>query len=778
MATAPTFQAQGTGASAGAASLTVNWPASHAIDDIAFLVVESQGNAPTLSTPAGFAAVTSLTTTGTRLDVWWCRATSSSMTSPVVAANTDHTVAQIITFRGAMKTGTPYEGLQTTVNATSSTTQTNPAVTTSGANKLIIGFLSSATDSSSAWHTSQTNAALTGLTERADFANNTGNGGGIAAWSGVLASAGSSGTTSNSITSTASCLATIALIGHDTVTAQVATASFSGVAGDAIEGGVTVTAQVGTATFDGVPGAADPGSPGGGDTVTAQIGTASFSGLAGTPTPGAATVAAQVAAAAFNGVAGTSTPGAVAQAAQVGTGAFSGVAGTPNPGGVSRTAQVATTAFSGVAGTATPGAATQTAQVGAATFTGVAGSSASGPVTQTAQIGAAAFTGVAGSASAGGGGPQTVTAQVGAATFTGAAGTSIPGGVSKAAQVGTGTFYGAPAQHGNALVTYQGSDVVNNSSASIANIAAVDALRDDFEWVGKFQIDSRGRKPPNWIGMKAGAVARGFISGASPQLWINDGTTPASVASSANLPATQVDGSTAIWMKLTHSGGVAKWWTAPATTNPGEAEPVGGTWTQLGTDRPFVKTISAGSNGAAHFMMAYGAGLAENGGGYLYRMIVRDGVGGTTLFDIDFSKAAPGAASFTEAISGRIVTIGSGASINMNPVTAVTVPAQIASATLTSVAGAVTAGPTTKVAQVAAAAFTGVPGSFRAAAVGGHGTATIATIGTATATVAEVVEGAAVLALVGAASVTTRQPDSVTAAFAAVGSATAEVVPT
>jgi len=433
VATAPTFQAAGT----GTAGTSPAWPA-HQVDDIAFLIVEGQANAIALTTANGFVNITNLTATGTRLAVYWCRATSSSMPAPVLAANSDHNVSQIITFRGCRKTGNPYDQTATSTNSTASTTLTLPGVTTTGDNHLIVGFMSSATDSSSAWHTAQSNANLTGLAERADFANNTGDGGGVAAVSGLKVSAGATGTTSNTVTSTTTCMLTLSLVGHDTVNAQVATGTWSGIPGTLTPGGVTVPAQIATGTFEAIPGAPDPGTPaGGGDTVNAQVATASWSAVPGTPTTGGVTVTAQVATATWAAVAGTITPGGVTVAARVATTAWSGVAGASTPGGATVTAQVATAAWSGVAGvpsagggspqtvtaqvaaaswssvagTATPGAAVRGAQVATGTWSPIAGIVMVGGVTVVARPATGTWTPVPGTILAGGGGPTTVVAQ-------------------------------------------------------------------------------------------------------------------------------------------------------------------------------------------------------------------------------------------------------------------------------------------------------------------------------------------------------------------------------
>src|SRR5512139_1502506 len=82
-AAAPTFQAAGA-AVTGTGNVTPTWPA-HQAGDVALLFIESTGgDAANLSAPAGFAAVanspqaTGGGATGTRLTVYWARATSAA----------------------------------------------------------------------------------------------------------------------------------------------------------------------------------------------------------------------------------------------------------------------------------------------------------------------------------------------------------------------------------------------------------------------------------------------------------------------------------------------------------------------------------------------------------------------------------------------------------------------------------------------------------------------------------------------------------------------------
>jgi len=213
----PTFQAAGTAVSSiGTASPA--WPA-HEINDVALLFVESTGGqAATLSAPAGFVALTNSPqatgagTAGTRITVFWARATSSSMSTPTIADAGNHVYAQIITYRGVITTCNPFDITGGGVKAVASTSVTVTGVTTTVADTLIVQAVARDNASAAAQFNSQTNANLTSIAERADAGTAQGNGGGFAVWDGVMAAAGATGdTTANIDNSVVNAFLTIAL---------------------------------------------------------------------------------------------------------------------------------------------------------------------------------------------------------------------------------------------------------------------------------------------------------------------------------------------------------------------------------------------------------------------------------------------------------------------------------------------------------------------------------------------------------------------------------------
>jgi len=211
-AAAPAFQAAGAAVS-GTGSVTPAWPA-HAVNDVALLFCESAGGqAVTLSTPNGFAAVanspqsTGAGTAGTRISVFWARATSTSMAAPVVADPGDHVYCRILTYRGVITAGNPWDvtggGVKDQVTVS--------GVTTTVLNTRVVQIVARDDDSAAAAFSAQTNANLTGITERSDAGTTSGNGGGFAIWDGVMAAAGATGNTTATVTSSVHAFLTIAL---------------------------------------------------------------------------------------------------------------------------------------------------------------------------------------------------------------------------------------------------------------------------------------------------------------------------------------------------------------------------------------------------------------------------------------------------------------------------------------------------------------------------------------------------------------------------------------
>lgn len=213
----PVFQAAGTALN-NATSVSPAWPA-HAVDDVALLFCESAGGRPqTLATAATFAAVTGSPqttgagTAGTTLGVWWARATSAAMAAPTITVASDHIYCQIITFRGVVDTGNPWDVTLGGTKPAASTSVTVTGVTTSTDNTLIVQAVARDNDAAGASFSAETNANLSGITERSDAGTTTGLGGGIGVWDGAMATAGATGDTTATVTSSINAFLTIALL--------------------------------------------------------------------------------------------------------------------------------------------------------------------------------------------------------------------------------------------------------------------------------------------------------------------------------------------------------------------------------------------------------------------------------------------------------------------------------------------------------------------------------------------------------------------------------------
>jgi hypothetical protein len=133
------------------------------------------------------------------------------MSSPVVADPGDHVYGRILTFRGVVTTGTPWDVTAGGTKASASTTTTFEAVTTTVADTLIVLAASRGDDASGAEWSGWTNANLSSLTEQSDGGTTSGNGGGIGVATGVQSLAGNTGQTTATVTSSVDGHITIAL---------------------------------------------------------------------------------------------------------------------------------------------------------------------------------------------------------------------------------------------------------------------------------------------------------------------------------------------------------------------------------------------------------------------------------------------------------------------------------------------------------------------------------------------------------------------------------------
>jgi hypothetical protein len=164
------------------------------------------------------------------------------MASPIIASLADHTHAVIVTFRGVITSGDPFDTPVGGVKAATSTAATLPALTTTVAESLVVLGITKDSDSAAAWVTSMTNANLTSLTERYDAGTALGLGGGIGVYTGIKATAGSTDTTVATIVTAINAYQVFALKPAVPVVAQSAFRLYE----DGTESGSTVIAAQNT----------------------------------------------------------------------------------------------------------------------------------------------------------------------------------------------------------------------------------------------------------------------------------------------------------------------------------------------------------------------------------------------------------------------------------------------------------------------------------------------------------------------------------------------------
>lgn len=145
------------------------------------------------------------------------------------------------------------------------------------------------------------------------------------------------------------------------------------------------------------------------------------------------------------------------------------------------------------------------------------------------------------------------------------------------------------------------------------------------------------------------------VSGGTLRLTLSANGTAATDATSSTA-MTQGNG-TAIWARATwvQATGVVQFFTAAYS------DTVPTVWTQLGTDQSIVLASLFNSNQAVTI------GASDGGGslpflGEIYRTIIKNGVGGTTVFDANFSTHPSGSTTFAEGANNATVTINTSGS--------------------------------------------------------------------------------------------------------------------
>lgn len=235
-----------------------------------------------------------------------------------------------------------------------------------------------------------------------------------------------------------------------------------------------------------------------------------------------------------------------------------------------------------------------------------------------------------------------------------------------------------------ALLTHTGTNYlylpgVTGNYASTPDSAALD-ITGDLEIVMRLGLIDWTPSPLNKYSFSkrlAGTNQRSWLvehvtNGAVRLYWSANGVTDLTALSTANLSAL-ADGQV-IWLKITldvdnGAGGndVTFWWASDQATEPTS-------WTQLGAT---VTTAGVTSifNSTARVQMGGWEDGGTDFGGTFYRAIVRNGIGGTTVFDADFTTGITSGAqtTFTES-SANAATVTINRSTSGRKAVAVTRP--------------------------------------------------------------------------------------------------------
>lgn len=189
--------------------IDIIWPSGHQEFDIGVIVVETAGGeAP--ATPTGFSVAFDSPkddgqggAAGTRLSIFWRRATGSAMANVNFPDAGNHVIAGMVLIRGAMQVGDPFDVTAGNVQATADTSIEIPGDTTTVANTLVIAVVTIPTDAGTKEVTAFTNADLTHLREISYVQTSGANGGGFALAVGRKATAGAYGTTTATLVTSA-----------------------------------------------------------------------------------------------------------------------------------------------------------------------------------------------------------------------------------------------------------------------------------------------------------------------------------------------------------------------------------------------------------------------------------------------------------------------------------------------------------------------------------------------------------------------------------------------
>jgi len=200
---------------------------------------------------------------------------------------------------------------------------------------------------------------------------------------------------------------------------------------------------------------------------------------------------------------------------------------------------------------------------------------------------------------------------------------------------------------------------VTGNSARIEG-TSLDVLSNEVEYVGRLtteMVSATGQNGGNWICKTGGGNRVFFGQGSSAvSIWFSDGVANSTVSFPNVLPSYVLDGVTPFWIKVNRraSDGLVKVLFCPDK----DTEPLDSEWIQLGstTITRLIQNVSS-----PWYIGTYD-GFNEPYKGKIYRVIVRDQIGGPNLVDVDFTKTTSTSHSSFTCTTGQTITILRGTS--------------------------------------------------------------------------------------------------------------------
>ena len=240
-------------ASTTVAAAPIVWPAGYAVDDAAFIFVESGIN-DVITFPAGWTHVIGSPQSdgsATKATLVWKRA--ASLAEPDISlglASSDHFVARMHLYRGCRATGAPYEEISSNSQSGSSTA-TMPQLELSMANvKVVYASVRSNDSADVATYGTISNASMSSISERYEMGTILGNGGGGMWTTATPIAAGLTGAATSAMTVSPNCINfAMCLVAQDPPSIDIPSVSVTAPADAAtVSGSITVSASASSTT--------------------------------------------------------------------------------------------------------------------------------------------------------------------------------------------------------------------------------------------------------------------------------------------------------------------------------------------------------------------------------------------------------------------------------------------------------------------------------------------------------------------------------------------------